>query len=105
MGAGLGAGLAVGQQMGGAFASAAAASGVVVPGHTSSPGSTAPAAGGTPPPLPSAVAFHAAIDGAASGPFDMATLAGHAKAGKLTRKTLVWKPGMASWASADTIPE
>jgi hypothetical protein len=58
-----------------------------------------------PPPLPSAVAFYAAIDGATSGPFDITTLASHAKTGKLGRKTLVWKAGMASWSAADTIPE
>jgi len=103
MGASLGAGLAVGQQMGGALAGAATTSGVVVPGHTAPPGGAT--AGAAPPPLPSTVAFHAAIDGAATGPFDMTTLAAHAKSGKLTRKTLVWKAGMTSWASADTIPE
>ena len=25
--------------------------------------------------------------------------------GKLTRTTLVWKQGMASWAAADSVPE
>jgi membrane protease subunit (stomatin/prohibitin family) len=105
MGASLGAGLAVGQQMGGAFAGAAGASGVVVPGHTSSPGAAAPTADGMPPPLPVPVAFHAAIDGAAAGPFDMSALASHAKSGKLTRKTLVWKNGMTSWAAAETVRE
>jgi hypothetical protein len=27
------------------------------------------------------------------------------KAGKLNRKTLVWKKGMANWVAADTLPE
>ena len=101
LGAGLGAGVAVGQQMGGALAGAMAASGVVTPGNTKSPGAAADA----PPPLPAAVKFHASIDGAAAGPFDMAALAAHVKNGKLTRSTLVWKPGMAAWAAADTLPE
>jgi membrane protease subunit (stomatin/prohibitin family) len=105
MGASLGAGLVVGKQMGGALAGVATASGVVVPGHTAPPGAAAPASGGMPPPLPTAVAFHAAIDGAASGPFDMTALSAHARSGKLTRKTLVWKAGMASWSAAESVPE
>src|SRR5262245_28426989 len=103
MGASLGAGVAVGQQMGGAFAGAAGAPGVVTPANTTPPGA---AGAGAPPPLPAAtVAFHAAIDGASAGPFDMAALAAQVKAGKLNRKTLVWKKGMANWAPADTVPE
>lgn len=104
LGASIGAGVAVGQQMGGAFAGAAGAPGVVTPGHTQPPSAT-PAGAGVPPPLPTAVAFHAAIDGAAAGPFDMNTLAAHVRTGKLTRSTLVWKNGMAGWAAADTVPE
>jgi membrane protease subunit (stomatin/prohibitin family) len=106
MGASLGAGLAVGQQMGGALAGMATAPGVVVPSHTTPPGSASPAsAGGTPPPLPGAVAYHVALDGATAGPLDMPALAAHARSGKLTRKTLVWKAGMAAWAAAETVPE
>jgi membrane protease subunit (stomatin/prohibitin family) len=100
MGASLGAGVAIGQQMGGAFAGAAGSPGVVTPGNTASPGS-----GSGPPPLPGAVAFHAAIDGAAAGPFDMGALSAHVKSGKLTRATLVWRAGMAAWAAAETVPE
>jgi membrane protease subunit (stomatin/prohibitin family) len=100
LGAGLGAGVAIGQQMGGAFAGAAASPGAVTPANTTSLG-----AGSAPPPLPGAVAFHAAIDGAAAGPFDMTTLSAHVKSGKLTRTTLVWKTGMPGWAAAETVPE
>jgi membrane protease subunit (stomatin/prohibitin family) len=99
LGAGLGAGVAIGGQMSGALAGAASASGVVTPGNTTSPGA------GAPPPLPTAVAFHASIDGAAAGPFDMAALAAQVKGGKITRSTLVWKSGMAGWAAADTVAE
>lgn len=102
MGAGLGAGLAVGHQMAGAVGAAAGASGVVTPGNTAPPG--AGNAGG-PPPLPTPVAYHAAINGASAGPFDMAALAAHVKSGNVTRATLVWKGGMAGWAAADTVPE
>jgi membrane protease subunit (stomatin/prohibitin family) len=101
IGASLGAGMAVGQQMGGAIAGAASAPGVVTPANTAPPGSS----GGGPPPLPGAATFHAAIDGSPAGPFDMATLAAHARTGKLSRKTLVWKTGMATWVAADTVDE
>lgn len=100
LGAQLGAGVAIGGQMGGAFAGAAGASGVVTPGNT-----TSPMGAGGPPPLPVAVAFHAAIDGASAGPFDMNALAAHVRSGKLTRATLVWKNGMAGWAAAESVPE
>jgi membrane protease subunit (stomatin/prohibitin family) len=100
LGAGIGAGVAVGQQMGGALASAAGAPGVVTPANT-----TPPVSSSGPPPLPSMVAFHAAIGGASAGPFDMAALAAHVRDGKITRSTLVWKTGMANWVAADTVPE
>ena len=90
IGAGLGAGVAIGQQMGGAFAGATGRAGRRDAGDTHAAGR-----GGAPPPLPAAVAFHAAIDGASAGPFDMAALAAQVKAGKITRKSLVWKKGMA----------
>ena len=100
LGAGIGAGVAIGNTMGGAFAGAAGASGVVTPSNT-----TSPSAAGGPPPLPTAVAYHASIDGAAAGPFDMAALAAHVSGGKLTRSTLVWKSGMSGWVAADTVAE
>lgn len=107
LGASLGAGVAVGQQMGGALAGMAGASGVVTPANTTPPGSHPPAASATdaPPPLPGAAKFHASIDGAAAGPFDMAALGALQKAGKFTRATLVWKSGMPAWVAADTVPE
>jgi membrane protease subunit (stomatin/prohibitin family) len=97
LGAGLGAGVAIGQQMGGALAAGMTAPGTVSPGHTS--------ATAAPPPVPRAAAFHAAIDGASAGPFDMTALAAQVKAGKITRKSLVWQKGMANWATAETVPE
>lgn len=100
LGANLGAGLAVGNAMGGAFVGAGAAPGVVTPANTTPPGAAA-----GPPPLPTAVAFHASIDGAAAGPFDVAALSQHIRNGKITRATLVWKTGMAGWAAAQTVPE
>ncbi|MEY3231316.1 MAG: hypothetical protein RL689_1405 [Planctomycetota bacterium] len=61
------------------------------------------AAAVSPPPLPAG--FFVAIDGKQAGPFDMATLANQAKAGTLTRETLVWKQGMAAWAPAGTVAD
>ncbi len=83
-GIGLGAGLALGQQMAGALA-AGSASG--------------------PPPLPAAVQFHVAISGQQAGPFDLAALGEKVKGGGVTRESLVWKPGMASWTAASAVPE
>ena len=85
VGAGMGAGFAVAGQMANAFAGASAAPGQVNAG---------------PPPLPGAVQFFAAINGAQAGPFDMAGLAG-----KINRGTLVWRQGMAGWVAAETVPE
>jgi membrane protease subunit (stomatin/prohibitin family) len=90
MGAGLGAGLVVGQQMAGAMAGAASAPGAVA---------------AAPPPLPNAVAFHASIEGAPAGPFDLNALAAQVTGGKITRSTLVWKAGMAGWVAAESVPE
>src|SRR5205823_14376971 len=95
--------VAIGGQMGNAFAGAAGAPGVVTPGNTTPPGA-AHGAGG-PPPLPGAVAFHASIDGASAGPFDLAALAAPVHTGKLNRNTLAWKTGMAGWTAAGTVPE
>ena len=58
-----------------------------------------------PPPLPTAVAFHVAINGQQAGPFDMMALQAQATNGNLKRDTLVWKAGMAQWAAAGTVPE
>jgi membrane protease subunit (stomatin/prohibitin family) len=88
VGAGLGAGMAMAQQMAGAMNAPAGAS-----------------AGAMPPPLPSAAAFFMALNGQQAGPFDMNALAEHARAGRLTRETLVWKQGMAGWTGAGQVPE
>jgi membrane protease subunit (stomatin/prohibitin family) len=90
-GMGLGAGLAMGanmvNQVGGAF------------GGGMGGGASAP------PPLPTAIAFHVAINGQQAGPFDMIALQSQAASGGLKRDSLVWKAGMAQWAQASTVPE
>jgi len=82
-GLGLGAGMAVAQQM----------------------AANLPAAPPSPPPLPAAVQWHASIGGKQVGPFSQDTLANAARAGQLTRDTLVWRPGLAQWAAAGQLPE
>lgn len=61
----------------------------------------APIGSVAPPPLAPTVAFHVAINGQQTGPFDLATLQGLAGSGQLARDTLVWKTGMAAWGKAD----
>ena len=60
----------------------------------------------TPPPPPATpVSFHIVINGAAAGPFGMQELKQMVADGQLQQSTLVWKPGMNSWAAASTLPE
>lgn len=60
----------------------------------------------TPPPIPTpTVAYHVAVNGQPSGPFDMAALAQMAAAGSLTQDSLVWKAGMPQWVKAEMIEE
>ncbi len=63
-----------------------------------------PQAGVTPPPIPMPM-YHVAVNGQATGPFDMNALAQMAVAGSLLASSLVWKAGMPTWVRADTIDE
>lgn len=58
----------------------------------------------TPPPIPNIV-YHVAVNGKATGPFDLAALKAMAAAGQISGDSLVWKAGMAAWAAANTIDE
>ena len=87
-GMGLGAGIAMGAGMVGQMGMAAGAMNTAAP-----------------PPLPTAVAFHVAVGGAQTGPFDMSALQAQFTGGKLTRDTLVWKTGMAQWGKAGDVAE
>lgn len=60
--------------------------------------------GTVPPPIPT-VAYHVAVNGQATGPFDISVLAQMAAVGQLTADSLVWKNGMAQWAKAGTVDE
>ncbi|MEM9725175.1 MAG: SPFH domain-containing protein [Pseudomonadota bacterium] len=95
LGAGMGAGMAMGHQMGGMFG----------PGGDAGAPASAPVA--APPPLPGGARarWHAALDGAAAGPFTDADLRGHASAGRLTVETLVWRAGLGDWTPAGELRE
>ena len=86
-GMGLGMGMAMAQQMGGMMGGQAAA----------------PAAPAGPPPLPPETRYHVALNGQQQGPFGQAELQRMAAAGQLTRDTLVWTAGMASWTKAGEV--
>jgi membrane protease subunit (stomatin/prohibitin family) len=58
-----------------------------------------------PPPLPTTVAYYAAINDQQAGPFDLNAIKQQIAAGSLTRETLVWKQGMAGWVAAAEVPE
>ena len=60
--------------------------------------------GAVPPPIPT-VAYHVAVNGQATGPFDISVLAQMATTGQLAADSLVWKNGMAQWAKAGTVEE
>lgn len=56
------------------------------------------------PPIPTA-AYHVAVNGQATGPFDLSVLAQMATSGQLNSESLVWKSGMAQWAKAGKVDE
>ena len=60
--------------------------------------------GVTPPQIPVPV-YHVAVNGQATGPFDMNTLAQMVVAGSLLEDSLIWKAGMTAWVRADTVDE
>lgn len=57
------------------------------------------------PPLIPVVAYHVAVNGQATGPFDITTLTQMSATGSLTADSLVWKAGMSQWAKAGTVEE
>lgn len=57
-----------------------------------------------PPPVPQA-SYYVAVNGAASGPFDMSALKQMVAAGQFSRESLIWKRGMPEWLAAGGIME
>lgn len=57
-----------------------------------------------PPPIPRQDRFHVAINGAATGPFDLITLSSMVASKSLTPESLVWQESMTTWMPAKTVP-
>lgn len=57
-----------------------------------------------PPPIPRQDRFHVAVNGAATGPFDLITLSSMVASKSIAPESLVWQEGMASWMPAKTVP-
>ncbi|XZF14279.1 SPFH domain-containing protein [Chitinophagaceae bacterium MMS25-I14] len=96
--AGLGVGMGVGLSMGNVVANTL----VNANAANAAPQQQAAAA---PPPIPGAVQFFVAANGAQTGPFGTDQLAQMVQAGTLTRESLVWKTGMAQWTAASSVAE
>lgn len=60
--------------------------------------------GVTPPPIPT-VTYNVAVNGQATGPFDINILKQMAIAGQFKPNSLVWKPGMENWLRADAVDD
>lgn len=58
----------------------------------------------TPPPIPE-VCYNVASNGQSTGPFNTVTLKQMAQSGQINGKTLVWRPGMASWTAIESIED
>ena len=58
----------------------------------------------TPPPVP-VVSYHIAVNGQATGPYDINTLRQMSSTGQFSAESLVWKPGMSEWVKAETVDE
>lgn len=83
IGVGMGAGMAMGNQMGAAMATNAR----------------------MPPPIPQSSSYYLALAGKQVGPFEISTLPAKVASGDLKPDTLVWKDGMAGWAPAQSVDE
>lgn len=69
------------------------------------PGANAqPTLGAVPPPIPT-TAYYVAVNGQATGPFDIAALTQMTTAGQLASDSLVWKAGMTQWVKAGSVED
>ena len=99
------AGLAAGMALGGAVGKNVAATfGNVTSGLGQKSAASQDAGVPTPPPIPASKYF-VAINGTATGPFDMDALSSMANAGSLAADTLIWQEGMPEWSKAGSITE
>lgn len=63
-----------------------------------------PQGGAVPPPVPMNY-YNVAVNGQATGPFDLNTLSQMAVTGQFSADSLVWQAGMTEWVKAGTIDE
>ena len=97
-GIGMGMGFAMANQMGQMIGQTQQGNPVTAP-----PPAPAPAG---PPPVPQAAPeWYVAYHGKQTGPMNLTDLEQGARAGKLTRDTLVWRRGMGQWAKAGEVNE
>lgn len=92
-GMGMGMGFAMANQMGSTF-------GGVPQQHAQTQQS-----GAMPPPMPPAITYFVALNGQQNGPFDMQTMKQMAAQNQITKETLVWREGMASWLPINDLVE
>jgi len=59
----------------------------------------------TPPPIPKAQTYHLAIDGASKGPLTMEQIKGMIRNSEISKDTLAWREGMASWEKMGSLDE
>jgi len=97
-GVGMGAGIAIGQQMSGALAQGPWGARPVASPAPQPPTPQAP------PPLPPVASFWVALGGKQTGPFSQNDLRGLVQDGKLKRTTLIWAEGMEGWLPAHQAP-
>ncbi|MEW5743100.1 MAG: GYF domain-containing protein [Myxococcota bacterium] len=57
------------------------------------------------PAMDTSATWYAMVQGAQVGPFDLRALSAKVKAGEVTLRTYLWKPGMADWKRASDVPE
>ena len=94
------AGIAAGMAIGGSIGRNIAGAMDSMMGSTSAGMSGSP----VPPPIPQQDRFHVAINGTATGPFDLTTLSSMVTSRSLTPESLVWQEGMTNWMPAKTVP-
>lgn len=59
----------------------------------------------TPPPPPPSTQYFIAVNGAQTGPFTEQVMGQMIQQGSLKKETMIWKNGMAAWATADQVAE
>ena len=69
------------------------------------PQQQAPASQPSPPPIPKAQTYHLAIDGASKGPLTMEQIKGMMQRDEISKETLAWREGMASWEKMGNLDE